>query len=249
MRPKISMPVVGLAIFGHLLFAPADIDLVYIALCIFFGTSAAYSYNLITDRKEDLLNNKKLNYFATHQNIGKILVLIFSIISIIFSLPLTRESSLFCIFSLILGYIYSKYRIKELFPFKNIYTAGSLILAFWVGALNTQSNLNVVLYSIPLFVLLFVASLISDLRDYTGDKKSKIRTVPVVVGYVFAKKINYYMSLFFSTYVLMLDLTKLYILLIFVVPIYVHLMQDKSQIAHKYVMNSFIMLPLGALIF
>ena len=233
MRPKISLLVMGLAIFGHLLFSPADISMLYIALWAFFATSASYSYNMITDRNEDLLNHKKLNYFVINQNTGKILIIIFSIISILFSLPLTQKSFIFCTVSLITGYIYSKYRIKDIFPFKNIYTAGSLIIAFWVGALNTPSNLNLVIYSIPLFILLFVASLISDLRDYTGDKKSKIRTIPVVIGYIITKKINYYLLLFFSAYVLILGLTKLYIPLIFVIPIYIYLIRDKPKIAHK----------------
>ena len=249
MRPKISLLVMGLAIFGHLLFAPADINILYIALWAFFATTASYAYNMITDRNEDLLNHKKLNYFVIKQKVGKRLIIIFSIISIIFSLPLTQESFLFCTFSLITGYAYSKYRIKDIFPFKNIYTAGSLIIAFWVGALNTPSNLNIVIYSIPLFVLLFIASLISDLRDYTGDKKSKIRTVPVVMGYVFTKKINYYLLLFFSAYVLILGLTKLYTPLIFIIPIYIHLTRDKPKIAHKYIMQSFMILPLGVFIF
>ena len=246
-RPKICFLVTGLATSGYLLFNPIDIKLLLVAIWAFFATSATYSYNLITDKQEDMINHKKLNYFTMHHKTGMCLIASFIAISATATLFLSKASILLCIFAIITGIIYSRARIKEIFPMKNIYTAGALSIAFWTGALNAPLNSNMILYSIPITMLLFIASIISDLRDYKGDKSLGIKTVPVVIGYSNTQKIIYATILIFLSTIIFLKMDGLYALIPFTIHALLLLKQNKPNIAHKYTMMSFTYLPLGVL--
>jgi len=246
-RPKICFLVTGLAASGYLLFNPVGIKLLFITLCAFFSTSAAYSYNLITDKQEDIINHKKLNYFTIHHKTGRCMIASFILISTISAIFLSKASIILYISAIITGIIYSRARVKEIFPMKNIYTAATLSISFWTGALNTQLTTAMILYSIPITILLFIASLISDLRDYKGDKSLGIKTIPVVIGYKTAQKILYATTLIFLSIIICLKLTGLYALIIFTIPALLLLKQDKPTLAHKYTMMSFTYLPLWVL--
>jgi len=248
-RPKIAICITSLAVSGYLLFNTAGVSLLFVTLCAFFATSAAYSYNLITDREEDVINHNKLNYFAVHCNTGKCIVIIFMVISTVSALFLSNASLAVYILATVTGVIYSRFRIKEIFPLKNIYTAGSLLTSFLVGAFNAPIGLNIILYSIPVAMFLFIASLISDLRDYPGDKSSGIRTLPVVLGYDAAQKIVYVMTVIFLLLVVYLKLAGLYLLLPFLVPLLLLLWLKKPDLAHLCAIYSIIFLPLGVLLY
>ena len=115
------------------------------------------------------------------------------------ALFLSPVAVIFYVSSALSGVIYSYYRIKNIFPLKNVYTGLSLTQAFMIGAANAGLIGDMLLYTISLFLLLFVASLVSDLRDYEGDKAIGINTVPVVLGYEFTKKISFVALIIFVT--------------------------------------------------
>jgi len=247
-RPKIPLFVTGLAVSGYILFNPINIKLLFTTLWAFFATSAAYSYNLITDKEEDLINHKKLNYFAIHDKTGKLLVASFIVISTTSSIFLSNASTILCISAIITAIIYSRARIKEMFPMKNIYTAGALSIAFWTGALNAPITSDTIIHAIPITMLLFIISLISDLRDYKGDKSLNIRTIPVVIGYKTTQKILYATAIIFLLIIAGLQLNRLYILIPFTIAAYILLIIDKPKIAHRYTMMAFTFLPIGVLL-
>lgn len=244
LRPNICLLIAGMGISGFLLFNPLNIKLLYVALATFFVGATSYSYNLITDKEEDLINHKKVNWFVT-KNTGYYLVLCFLLIGFISVLFLSYTSMIFYISAALSGAVYSYYKIKDIFPLKNIYTGMSLTQAFMIGAANVPINMGMLLYTLPLFLLLFVASLMSDLRDYKGDKAIGIRTVPVVLGYEFTKMISYATLIVLITSVFALRLWGLLPLLIFVLPISILIYQNKPKKAHLITMTSFMCLPGG----
>jgi len=72
-------------------------------------------------------------------------------------------------------------------------------LLFLLGAFSAgYSNLNVLAYYVLLSVLMLAGSLISDLRDKTGDMKAGINTMPAVLGDNNAKSVIYAILSFVS---------------------------------------------------
>ncbi len=244
LRPKICFFITGIGISGFLLFNPIGVKLFFVALATFFISAASYSYNLITDKEEDLINHKKVNWFVTN-NWGHCLVLGFLVAGLIFVSYLSYLSIIFYVTAAISAFIYSYYRIKNIFPTKNIYTGLSLTQAFVIGAANASVSEEMLPYIPPLFLLLFVISLISDLRDFEGDSQTGIRTVPVVIGYEPTKKISYAVLLIFTTSVFAFGLYGLAPLLLFVLPILALVYLNKQKMAHLTIMVSFMCLPGG----
>ncbi len=244
LRLKICILVAGIGISGFLLFNQISIKILYVALGSFFVGAASYSYNLVTDKEEDLINHKKINWFVTN-NLCFYLIICFLTIGLASVLFLSTLSILFYISSALSGIIYSYQRIKTIFPLKNLYTAMSLTQAFMIGAVNVSVTIDMLLYVLPLFLLLFVASLISDLRDYTGDRLAGIRTVPVVLGYEFSKKVLYFVLIIFLTTIFAFGLYGLLPLVAFIPPITLLINLDQQKKAHLTIMASFMCLPFG----
>jgi 4-hydroxybenzoate polyprenyltransferase len=244
LRPKICLFITGIGISGFLLFNPVSMMLLFVAIATFFVSAASYSYNLITDKEEDLINHKKVNWFVTN-NLGYSIVFGFLVIGLFSVMYLSYVSFIFYITAAISAFIYSRYRVKNIFPTKNLYTGLSLTQAFIIGAANAPITKEMLLYIPSLFLLLFVISLISDLRDYEGDRLTGIRTVPVVLGYGFTKKIAYVVIGIFTASVFVFKLYGLSPLLLFVLPILSLVYLNKQKIAHLTIMVSFMCLPGG----
>jgi 4-hydroxybenzoate polyprenyltransferase len=102
MRPKIALTITGVAVSGYLLFNPLDWKLIFVILSSFFVTAGAYSFNLMTDREEDRINNKRLNQFVLN-NKGYVFVAFFLALGTFFCLFLSRLSVLFYILALVTG--------------------------------------------------------------------------------------------------------------------------------------------------
>ena len=61
-------------------------------------------------------------------------------------------------------------------------------LSFIIGA--TIFNIEVFLYYLLFCFFVFLMSIISDIRDFAGDKNNNIKTIPVTIGYKSAKNIS-----------------------------------------------------------
>lgn len=247
LRPKICLFITGIAISGYLLFNPIGYRLVFVALTAFFASATSYCYNMVTDKEEDMINKKRLNLFVSNGN-GVYIVAAFFIFSLISALQLSTFSISLYLVSVMMGISYSYFRIKEMFPFKNLYTAASLSISFLVGAGSVAVNPEMFSYVYPLFIPLFVISLTSDLRDYTGDKMTGIRTIPAVLGRRLTKVILYIAMATFSVMVLAGSVSGLYVLVPFTAPIAFYIHKNQAETAHQYSMLSFMLLPLGALL-
>ena len=79
-----------------------------------------------------------------------------------------------------------------------------------------------------------MGSLISDLRDYKGDKIVGIKTLPVYLGYRWTKKIIYSLLFGISVFILQLNLFYLLPLLLFIPLILLFILKNKPEMAHFY---------------
>lgn len=248
MRPKIALTVTGVAVSGYLLFNPLDWKLIFVILSSFFVTTGVYSFNLMTDREEDRINNRRLNQFVLN-NKGYVFVALFLTLGTFFCLFLSRLSGLFYILALVMGVGYSKFKIKKVFPFKNFYAGFILPLTFFIGAAaNSQISDKTFIYYLLISLYIFTISLISDLRDVRGDKASGIRTIPVVWGKNLGEKAIYFsLSIFFLSVISTKSL-GLYSLLPFLVPVAFFIKMGNPKKAHVSSMTSFMFLPFGIFI-
>jgi 4-hydroxybenzoate polyprenyltransferase len=194
-RLKLCIFASFLAMSGYLFFNPLNLNLIFVMIASFFVVMGGYTYNNITDKEEDLINRKKVNKFATNNKSYLIVVFSFLIASF-FSLFLSFYSIFFTMLGIISCTIYSLFRIKKYFLLKNIYTGFSVAQVFLLGANNI--TIEIFLHYLLISFFIFISSIISDLRDYKGDKISSIKTLPVFLGYDKTRKIVFILLVFFS---------------------------------------------------
>jgi 4-hydroxybenzoate polyprenyltransferase len=246
-RLKVCLFVTGIGVSGYLLFNPPGLQAIWVALSCFFVGAAGYSFNMITDKEEDLINLKKINPLA-NSNTGLALVACFITAGAVFAFLLSPAAIVFYWVMVALDIAYSKFRMKKIFPMKNIFTGFGLTQVFFIGAANAPITLTTITYYVVVSLFIFITSLVSDLRDYEGDKATNIRTIPVVFGYAKGKMFAYFVLLLASAVILDMNLTRLYLLLLFSVPIIAYLYRNEPKTAHHYLLTSFIFLPLGTLL-
>ncbi len=245
-RPKICLFITGIAASGYLLFNPISSKLIFVILSSFFGSAGAYSINLMTDKEEDLINNKKLNYFVLN-NIGWIFAFSFIVFGILFCSFLSKMSVFFYFLSAFLGAVYSFFKFKKITLFKNLYAGFVIPIMFLLGAVaNSIISINILSYYLLISLYIFTISLLSDLRDYEGDRALDIRTLPVVLGKEIAGKIVYGLLILFTLSVIMLEAVGLFPFLPFVALFALFLRRGDPHRAHVSQMMSFVVFPIAA---
>lgn len=243
-RPKICLFITGIAATGYLLFNPLDSKLIYVTVCSFFAAAAGYTYNQLTDKREDSINKKKLNLFVLN-NWGRVLVGIFLLLSFIFSLFISKLSILFFIIGITTGMAYSALRIKEIFLLKNVYTALVMPIPFLVGAAaNSSITLEVLTNFLIITCLVFIVSLLGDLRDREGDKAAGVKTVSVVLGYHRVKNILSILLGLFVFLAILSNFKGIYLLIPFISAALFFLRIDDLIKTRICILSSFILLPI-----
>ncbi len=198
-----------------LFFYNVDVFLMYIAISIVFlhqvtrfhinmqnfilifianilGVTAVYTLNKVTDKEEDRLNGHTLFHLNT--------TYIYPLIGIFFlcatGLYLLSEKPYFIFYGFVLfllSVLYSfpkKYRLKNIFLIKNIVPAlcWFFSLSLLIYGSTTDLSLTYIMGILtPLLVLEFIFEIIWDFPDYEGDKASNIKTLPVVIGFLYTK--------------------------------------------------------------
>ncbi len=239
-RAETGLFMTGIAISGYLLFNPVSLKMIFLALSLFFLSSSGYSYNHLTDRKEDLINNKRLNLFVTN-NKGIIFVILFIILSFVSSLFLSRVSFLLFLICLVASIFYSISRIKKIIFVKNIYTAFFVSITFLLGAaVKNPITTEVIAYLPFIFLFGFTLNLLGDIRGYHGDKSVGMKTLPIIFGIDGAKKIIYFITGIFAVSVIALNFKMLYPLLPFMLLISFFLSKDEIGKTRICLLLSFI---------
>jgi 4-hydroxybenzoate polyprenyltransferase len=205
-KPEIGIFLGSVSALGYLLSNSIEKELGYLFMSVFFASITVYSFNHFEDKKEDLINKKRINYFV-ESGMGYYIVFFSAILSLSFILFLSFKVILIYLFWLSGGIFYSLIRLKRFFILKNLYTAFFMTLSFVMGIVLGESNLSTVYnYVISIFFIGLCVSLIGDLRDYYGDKLADVRTVPVVIGYERAKRIVCLILFSFLSIILILNL-------------------------------------------
>jgi len=242
-RLKICIFVCAIGMSGFLLFNPLNMSLVFVSLTSFLVAAGAYSLNNIRDVKEDRINRKKINPLVFSDKALPIILICFSI-GIFFSFFLSLYSILFSLVGTIISIHYSFFKLKKHFLIKNLYTGFGVSVVFLVGAISV--NIEVVWYYFLISFFAVIISMISDLRDYKGDKINFIKTLPVSLGYDVTKNLIFLLIGLFSF--LILFFSNLFILLPFVFIMLYFLYKNNPSSAHSFAGYSLVFLVFWLLI-
>ncbi len=231
MRFTVSMSGSFIAVLAYLLTNQLDFRFFIVMLGSFFACTVIYSYNNLTDKKEDSINRKQTNTI-TKNNFSHFLIFLFLFLSLIFQYILSTRAMIFSIIFIALGILYSFFRLKKYLLIKNIYTGFGMIPMFLSGTINQPFDQLLINYSLFFAIFITVGSIVSDLRDYKGDKASNFNTIPVYFGYDNAKKITYSSISALSLVILYLNILKLLPLIIFMPLTIYFIYTDKPKRAH-----------------
>ena len=224
MRFKICFSGATLAAFSFLLFNDPSSEIIAVIIAAYALMTAIYTYNMITDKREDLINKGKVNKWVVDYS-GSVLSMSFLLLGTLLSISVDRLP--IYTFAALAGFAYSYFRVKEIFPWKNIYTGLLVGLTFLYGA---EAGLPTV---------------VSDLRDYEGDKQARIKTVPVHIGksnsrMLFANILGATSGLMLMTFGIMWIYPAL-----FAIPSIVLAQKERYHLSHSYIVMSFITIPLA----
>jgi 4-hydroxybenzoate polyprenyltransferase len=242
-RLKVCIFATAIGISGYLMFNPLNMSLIFVSLTSFFGCAGAYSLNNMKDKEEDLINRQKANPFVFN---NKSLLIVFAcfLLGIIFSFFLFLYSIFFSLLGVIISLNYSLFRLKKYLLIKNLYTGLGANIVFLIGAGNI--NIEIICYYILVSFFILIISMISDLRDYSGDKFSQVKTLATSLGYDISKRIVFLLLGILS--ILILFFSNLFILLPFIMVTCYFLYKDNFSLAHSYGGCSFVFLALWLVI-
>ncbi len=239
-RVRICISASLLALAGILLSAHG-ISAAFVLACSFFACAAVYSYNNITDKEEDLKNRGSLNRLVLNKKLGLAVVSCCALTSIMLSFSLTFYSAFFILTFIVTGIAYSHFRIKKHPLIKNLYTAFLISQLFLVG--YGYIDAGTLFYYTEFYLFILAGSILSDLRDYEGDKDAGINTLPVIFGPAKIKKMIY--ALIFLTGMLAaFDFSRLCIILVCNFIVLIELIRNNFGFAHSFGMMSFAFLDL-----
>lgn len=245
LRLKIAVFGTGLALLGYLMFNPINIDLLFVSICAFFATVAAYSFNLLTDKEEDSVTGRELNYFVLNHKQGQVLVYVFIALGVLSSALLSKTTMLFYGLIILLFLSYSFFKVKKISLIKNISTGLILTLLFLFGVSpDFRFTQEMILYYLIISFYVFILSLLTDLRDYDEDRIAGIKTLSVLVGQKIGTKIVYSSIFLFLVLLIISNSTFLYPLFLFAPLSFFFLKQGRYKDAQLYLMFSLLLGPI-----
>lgn len=162
---------------------------------MFLATFSVYNINRKTDEKEDAINHSDRYSFTSRY--GKVLftsAILTYILAIALALCYGVKTALISAIPLICGILYSiawlpkkfKYRRLKEIPFvKNLVVAfawASTPALLPVYSSSSNAAIATLVVIIFFFTLVFINSVIFDLRDTEGDAASGVKTIPVLLG-------------------------------------------------------------------
>jgi 4-hydroxybenzoate polyprenyltransferase len=249
-RIETCLFISGISVAGYAMFNKIDYSLLFLFLAIFLCSGASYGYNYLTDRKEDRINNKRLNYFVMKSREGKLAVIMLFVSGFLSSLRLPLPSFVVYLMLIVLGAVYSGLRIKGMFIVKNVFTGATISLAFIVGA-SISGSLDAQAFSYLPFIFLFglILNILGDIRGHEGDAAAKVKTIPVIFGSNAAKKVVYSMTLLFAVCAIIFSRVLLYPLIPFMLMISFFLHRGDHRKSRLSVLSSFIFFSCFMLLF
>jgi len=201
-----------LAMSGFLIFNEVSLAVFGVIGVAFFTYASLSVYNNITDKDEDIINRKAISPLSKSAA-GLCIAVAAAASSVLLSYLLSVTTIALTIVVLVTGLAYSKFRIKRYLLVKNVYTAAVMSLIFFMGAVSgLPTPETIVSYFAAIFMFFFAGSIISDMRDYEGDIKTGIRTLPVLAGLTKSKVLVCSITALMIVSIIAFDLPNLYIL-------------------------------------
>ncbi len=233
----------SIAASGYLLFNSLNPGLLHVVMAMFFLSAAGYGCNHLTDRKEDIINNSRLNFFANRK--AGILIVGFlitaGIASALLLMPLSVTLYMVSIPAIM---SYSILRIKKVFIVKNVYTGLVITLAFLIGTqAGPHSIFSALSYAAFVFIFGFLLNLLGDIRGHEGDLVAGVKTIPGIFGIGKAKVLVYSISTGFLVALISSNRAGFFPLIPFVFLISLFLFMDKHKHARASILSSFPSLP------
>lgn len=176
-------------LFSCLLF---NIFALITGILTFLATFNTYGLNKLTDIKEDAINlPERSNTIKKIKPILKFSIAFSFILSMLLGLLINILTLPILLFPFLLGVIYSARlsknlpRLKDISGVKNItialsWAAGSTFLP--VIYLHEKKTILIILIFYFFFLKSYINSILFDVRDVEGDKRSGVRTIPLLLG-------------------------------------------------------------------
>lgn len=244
-RVEICFFCVFIAISGFLIFNKISINLIFVILSSFFLCASLFAYNNMVDKKEDAINKKRVSGLTLTRRGNFILAFCFTI-GLLSTLMLTLPSVIIYLLASFIGFTYSVFKLKQYMVLKNLYSGFSWSLSFLLGSSPNLNHISFVYY-VVISLFIFISSIISDLRDFKGDKVQMIKTIPVSIGYNKSKKIIYLFYTLFSFFILLSGFNELLIFIPFCISIIILVNKNKIKLAHNFSGFAFIAFTLKLL--
>ena len=189
---------------------------------MFLVTFSVYNINRKTDEEEDSINHSERYAFTQkYEKILYISAVLAYLISLSFAAFHGIKAVLITSIPLICGVLYSFVwipeelmyrRLKEIPGVKNLVVA--IAWALTPALLPVQfspicQNLTSLIVGVFFFSLVFINSVICDMRDIEGDAFSGVQTIPVILGAKKTKNLLIGSNLFSGSMVLLLSVTHI----------------------------------------
>jgi 4-hydroxybenzoate polyprenyltransferase len=228
-RLRICVFCTSVAVIGYLLNKPANSSLLGACVAAFMCCAATYAYNNTKDLAEDEVNRGRTNRLARVRTCWLLPAALYGTgFFIVLSLPSVSVATY--LLSTSLGVVYSACRLKNSLLLKNVYTGFGIPLVYFIGAAAVSPEIIADYVMLSLF--LFCGSVISDLRDFEGDKVSNVRTLPTFLGYEAANGISKMAVASVLLLVLAFRVGTLMMLSPFLAVMLYLLVKDRPELAH-----------------
>ena len=187
---------------------------IFIPISIFLAGLFSTVFNNIADQEIDKISNKErplVNFYLTPENYKKLGWLFFGL-ALIYALAINFQT--FFIILLFMGnyFLYSMppFRLKRIPFFSKLFISLNALILIILGFITITGSV----FEFPktiIIVFLISATLIAnfiDIKDYEGDKKAGIKTLPVILGLKNSKILigSFFIPAYLSIYFLIKEL-------------------------------------------
>lgn len=164
---------------------------------IFLAFFTIYNINNLTDKEEDSVNQpERANYIKGNERSILLLLLLAYFIALLLGFSVNYLTVFVILFPFVVGILYSVKihpkipRLKNIIGVKNIMVAISFVAITFIPVIFLQKiNKMILLLFYLFFIKIFINTVLFDVRDIEGDKKSNIKTIPVAIGRLKTKKL------------------------------------------------------------
>jgi 4-hydroxybenzoate polyprenyltransferase len=168
-----------------------DINLFIIVLASALSIASGYIINSFYDNQKDLINRPKKTMLDRLVSQKTKLNVYFAINFFVFVIAffVSFKAVLFFSFYIFSLWFYS-HKVKKIPFLGNLYAALLAVFPFF-GILLYYKNFHDVIYghAIYLYIIILIREMIKDLENIVGDIAQDYRTIPIILGVDFSKKI------------------------------------------------------------